>query len=300
MKIMKINYLKNKLYDIKIGDKNFNDCVNYSYITYFKNKFYPICLNCEKKVKLNRESEEYYIFQSESNSLRYSMCQILIEGLKKNYGINNNINLLNLGGVQLGSQDLCLKSVNKDIRWFTNEHPKTKLYYDNTYLKFEFKKMEIQVIFNDLGFEKSSISLNFFDIILFTEIIEHLPINVLGLSLKHICDAIKKNCFLIISSPNLVSFEHRMNFLFGTDCMYWGKIKKDIDSGVFGHIDFWHYKTLEKLINDYSFKTIAIYGYNNHSYPKEIRTKILLSVSNIISYINGNFSNTILYVFQKK
>ena len=94
--------------------------------------------------------------------------------------------------------------------------------------------------------------------------------------------------------------DDRMTFLFGRDSMYWGKTKQDIDNGFFGHIDYWHYKTLEKLFNGCSLNTIAIYGYNNHFYSKDSRTRILSMISDILLYFNRNFSNTIFYVFQKK
>ena len=211
----------------------------------------------------------------------------------------DNNKLLNIGGLWIGQQDLCLRTVNKDIKWYVNEHPDLKCYYNNTYLKSEFKKLDINIIFNDLGSKKTNIPLNYFNIILFTEIIEHLPINTLAKAIEHICSAIKRNGFLIISTPNLVSCEYRLLFLLGRDDMYWGKTKQGIDNGFFGHINYWHYKTLEKLINDYSFNTVAIYGFNKHVHSKEISDRTLSMISDILSCINSNFSNTIFYVFQK-
>jgi hypothetical protein len=299
---MQTTFLRHYLYDIKIVDKNFNDCLNFNNINYYKNKFFPICLECERRVKIGNECEEYNVLTSESNSLRFSIYQILIEGIKIYCKLNNNIKLLNLGGLQLGHQDLCLKSVNKDIEWYANEHPNVRRYYNNAYLKTKLKKLNIKVFFSDLGSKKSIIPFNCFDIILFTEIIEHLPINSLGTSIEHICNFIKRKGFLVISTPNLVSFEHRLLFLIGMDKMYWGNRKQDINNGFFGHVNYWHYKSLEKLFNDYHFSTIAIYGsniYNTHDYSKKNWTKILSIISNNLSYLNGNFSNIIFYVFQK-
>jgi len=297
--VMQTMFLRHCLHDIKIVDKRFNECLNSNNIKYYENNFFPICLKCKRSVKVKKECEEYNIFTSQYNSSRLSVCQILIDGLKKYHTLDDKINLLNLGGLQLGDQDLCLRTVNEGMEWYTNEHPNVRYYYNNVYLKSKLKEMHINVIFNDLESGKNRIPSNYFDIILFTEIIEHLPISTLGKAIKHICNAIKRNGFLIVSTPNLVSFEHRIVFLFGRDSMYWGKTKQNIDNGFFGHIDYWHYKTLEKLINGYSFNTIAIYGYNNHFYSKEIRTRILSMISDVLSYINSNFSNTIFYVFQK-
>lgn len=111
--------------------------------------------------------------------------------------------------------------------------------------------------------KKTKFPNNYFDIIILTDVIEHIPDRYsLFKELKRI---LKKKGRLIIETPNVVKLRNRLDFLFGK-YPYTSGYKFVVKQGtpiVFdgGHIQWFTFKTLKELAAQFNFKIIKQFGF---------------------------------------
>ena len=93
-----------------------------------------------------------------------------------------------------------------------------------------------------------------FDVVVCTELIEHVfdTDNLL----TNINSVLKKNGFLVISTPNVASFGRRLMLLFGINPILEFTTRKE-DAG---HIRYFTFADLEKLLSEHGFKTEERYS----------------------------------------
>jgi len=122
-------------------------------------------------------------------------------------------------------------------------------------------KLSIQDITKKTRFPNS-----YFDIIILTDVIEHIPDKYsLFIELRRI---LKKGGIIFIGTPNVVKLKNRLKFLFGeypytSECQIIFKNKTPIlfDGG---HIQWFTFKILKELANQFHFKIIKQFGYGRY------------------------------------
>ncbi|MFC1622625.1 methyltransferase domain-containing protein [Patescibacteria group bacterium] len=127
----------------------------------------------------------------------------------------------------------------------------------------------------------------FFDIIISSEIIEHIYDT--DFFLQEIFRILKPDGKLLITTPNVASFGRRIMLFLGLNPL----IETSVDQGNSGHIRYFTFKSLKRLLNKNGFKIIKkhsdVINFNNfgtlktHSLPKYL----------------FNFGQSIIYLTQK-
>lgn len=145
----------------------------------------------------------------------------------------------------------------------------------------------------DVEQEPLSFINNSFDVILFTEILEHLRINPIN-ALREAYRVLKPGGRLILSTPNITPL-HRIDFLFGKDfnanpVREFEKIEK---IGHMGHFRLYSLREIELFLKYVGFKKIV------HSFrgplPKGLRNRIIM-----FFYIRKELFRNILFVIATK
>ncbi len=140
-------------------------------------------------------------------------------------------------------------------------------------------KLSIQDITKKTKFKK-----DFFDIIILTDVIEHIPDKyALFFELKRI---LKKGGIIFIGTPNVVKLRNRIAFLFGK-YPYTSEDRIVIKNNypiLFdgGHIQWFTFKTLRELANQFDFKIIKQFGYGRYGKLHNIYPELLSGTIGII------------------
>jgi len=116
-------------------------------------------------------------------------------------------------------------------------------------LKEAKKRYKIKTILGDIT-EGLPISRESFDIVIFSEVIEHLFFP--DKALKEIYRILRKDGFLIITTPNISTLQTRLQFLIS------GNLPELDPKG--NHIRFFTKKTLENMLKENGFVVIKKYG----------------------------------------
>jgi len=144
---------------------------------------------------------------------------------------------------------------------------------------------------------------NFFDVVLLIDVIEHLFDT--DKAIAEIRKVLRKDGFLVISTPNLSSFANRLLLLFGYQPLgtevsthkHYGRPKKyNLREGVAGHIRVFSYKALLDFLKDNGFEAIRAFTVINN-WPKEYN--ILHNVEKFLTTINKSFGSRVLIIGKK-
>ena len=258
------------------------------------NTVYPICREVESQI-VGQKDQQLCDYWGNKNALRATLTiEFIINQYKQ---IDKKLTILNLSGLSCGHQDFSisyyLKLNNVKVDIFTLEHPETPYRTDDNFQN-RIKNSNINVIYADLR----QLDLDIFeelwgkiDIILFTEIAEHLEHSVLLNCIKTIKKLLSPQGKLLITTPNLDCLKYRINHLLGQQVDYWGDGMSNLDSGLFGHIVYYNIPRLRRLLADNglsisSCKTFN-YPFNNllDSSQNKIKTNLNRLVSNALIYI---------------
>ena len=218
----------------------------------------------------------------------------LIDTLKliqKNNILKNGSRVLEIG-CGYGQWLFCLNDIyDKKLQLYSTEHPNRDVLKNKEFLK-QIKDENItlkasDLLLEDLPFEDESM-----DLILFTEVIEHLsPVDVPRI-LKKISRKLNNEGSLVISSPNRFSLLNRLLYLAGKSptepCL-----TLDHTKGGFGHIKLYgqteldiHLKSADLQIADFAFSNCHIYFFlNSGSKLKKIRNYCVSYAEHVLNII---------------
>ncbi|MEM2131444.1 MAG: class I SAM-dependent methyltransferase [Candidatus Woesearchaeota archaeon] len=141
--------------------------------------------------------------------------------------------------------------------------------------------LDIEIKFIDINKDNFPFQNNFFDVVVCTEVFEHLE--DYHNSLKEISRIIKKNGLLIVSMPNVSSLLQRINFLFKAEFR-----KFEMPPEKYGHINPIPLYILKNRIETFGFKIIKI------SYIRNIIPILRIKTFSSILFSDG------LIVYAKK
>ncbi|KKQ75953.1 MAG: Methyltransferase type 11 [Candidatus Woesebacteria bacterium GW2011_GWB1_38_5b] len=177
---------------------------------------------------------------------RYSQVIDMLPKISK-----NNIGLE--AGLHSSILAFSLKKILSLEKLYALEHPTTYRLYTKKHLN---KLRENNIILKpvDLYQPKYPWPDNFFDFILFSEVMEHLIPAYLPHIFAEFNRIIKKNGYLIVTTPNIASLLKRLNLMSGKN-----PIEFDLrfhDKGTFGHIREYTMPELISILQNANFKIL--------------------------------------------
>lgn len=261
---------------------------------------YGDCLEVEKKVVQGKHNNsEYWSF---SNSIRDAYTIEEIENYIKQFR-TNEFNVLNASGIAAGQVDFPIlnylrKNYDLQINWEVIDSPNNP-YLSNEFFKYKIEKLNINLKLLDFSLKKE-IDKEFnkkFDLILFTEIVEHLDYSVLLDILSQLARLLSDNGIIILTTPNLLSLGFRIKMLLGsTNGMFWGDGYENKQKGLFGHITYYSIDRLKRILSDANFEVIKSFTFD-YGYRNSILSKIKGYIKRpVINLIDNTMYNHIFIV----
>lgn len=200
----------------------------------------------------------------------------------------DRIRILNASGVAYGSQDIPIKSYidrhhsSLSVEWYAIESPQSEYLNDENLINM-CEKSDVRIVPADLK-EVTWEDFDSFDIVLFTEIAEHLDYSTFLSTLISIKEVLVPGGILIFTTPNKLRAKNRIKILFGNDDIYWGDSVENMESGLFGHITYYGPNRLERLLTDVGLEVETISGFNALSAEVNDINGLLQRALQIISF----------------
>ena len=257
------------------------------------------------EVHVGKISEKKAKYWAKSNASRHAyIFKYIIDYISKNK--MTNLKIINSSGIS--HQDICMCHFLKKIlkikyTYIVYESPTSSI-INNEYLQKLI--IEFNIKLNLVNFDKST---NVFkdqsagNIVLFSEIVEHLDHSTFLNCLINIKEIILPGGVLILTTPNLVSFINRIRILFGNgDGPYWGDGLDNYKKGLYGHITLYDIKRLTRILEDCGYSI----NYKNSFTSKIIICKkylfkfLIYKVADLLSFLGmKNLGETIFMAANK-
>jgi hypothetical protein len=263
-----------------------------------------ICFDVEKRITGHSVVDSN--IWAKANSVRHAHTIIeIVNYAKKNN--NNRLKILNASGLSCGHQDFSIATFLREqtdinFEWIAFESPYSE-YLNNSVFKNYISELKLKLILSD--FKESSEPYhednNIYDVILFTEIAEHLDHSVLLRSLLAIKKKIKDYGILIITTPHLVSLVIRIRILFGDgDRPYYGDGKRNYEKGLYGHIVNYDLKRMQRLLQDIGFKLKKAQTFTYGNGPIENKYRLIMTkLIKVLSLLGKKLGTTLFIVAEK-
>ena len=216
---------------------------------------YQICYDVEQKIA-GQQDRELLQWWAEKNAFRHSLVLRSILRCHAAGDSNEAFRVLNLSGMGIGHQDFSICQFLRDrlpLHYYAVEHPNTPFRHVDFFAS-KVKELQVQIIFRDLkqlsGAEIRAQIGGDPDVILFTEIAEHLEHGTFLRSLQLIAELLPAHGMLLLSTPNADGLAHRLAHLLGRDRSHWGDGTENMEKGLFGHIVYYNIPRLGRLLRD--------------------------------------------------
>jgi len=211
------------------------------------------------------------------------------------------LRILNAGGIGNGSQDFCLVDALKN-RGITNDWTVMDLannpLLNNDFFAGKLKELSITLSHVDytqeLDLVRNDVPAGSWDVVLFTEIAEHLDYSAFLKALKFCKDSLAPGGILIITTPNLLYLRNRIMFFCGVadgPSLFFKDRIEDIDT-YFGHIIYYDPKRLSRILNSLGLSVLTVktfcYGHGPLSRLKRWIASLINAVSSVFSYGGQN------------
>ena len=219
----------------------------------------------------------------------------------------DRIRILNASGISCGHQDFSIATylTGNGIKysWKVFESPGSR-FLGNRRFKRYLKDLNIDLETSDFSSTDPSKLYgetgNEYDVVLFTEIAEHLDHTTFLNSLTAMNRKLKDKGRLILTTPNLVSLPNRMRILFGNgELTYMGDGTRNLEKGVYGHIVYYDQMRLRKLLRDTGFEIERAYTFNYGEGRVDGGRRVALALNDLITYFFKNTRSTIFIVARK-
>lgn len=215
----------------------------------------------ERQIIVEESKKERYFFESligkdralvEKEDIYWphvKRIQTLVRLLKEE-GLGRDPQMADCRGLEVGcGQGALVQSFSRIFRavsWCALEHP------DRQYLRLDsfresFRQSGIRLETCDLLSEPVPFADEYFDVVVFSEIIEHLPVLSIRTILKELRRILKPGGLLAISTPNQASLSNRLRFLKGHS-LFSLPVEVSYARGTFGHIRLYTLKELREIL----------------------------------------------------
>ncbi len=169
----------------------------------------------------------------------FHMIYSNIEEIKENPLPNRGLEI----GTGYGALILSLARLFPEFEWNGIEHPERRYINDKKYLEL-FHQFDCHLKICDLTQQQLPFGDDYFNLILFSEVLEHLPIEKVLFVIKEMQRVLCRGGWIIVSSPNLVSLLNRIAILRGKG-IFAPPVPLEYAGGTFGHI---HLYTAEEFV----------------------------------------------------
>lgn len=245
--------------------------------------------------------EKDAIVWAKANSVRHAHTFLHIIRHAKERG--RRIDVLNASGLSAGHQDFSILPVLRDmgieVNWHAIESPESP-YLGNMHHIESIERLGIRLKLTDLSIPGALSQEGPFDVVLFTEIAEHLDHSVLLRALSGIRDALKYDGILILTTPNLLSLGNRLKFLAGRgEGAWWGEGSMNMEKGLYGHIAIYGPARIKRLLQDSGFAVDRCYTFSPGCGPAPFIRKAMSNLSGLLGSLIGNSGTTLLAVASK-
>lgn len=184
--------------------------------------------------------------------------------------------VLNLSGMNEGKPDLVLYDLVKagrphlDIKWVIVDHPASLTFTDRHIARWAAER-DFECLAHDHR-NGSPTAESAADIVLCTEILEHLDYSVGIALLRHCQKALRPGGTLIVTTPNAVYLGYRVLFALGKwDFLHHMDEPECVDRGLTGHTIYYDGQRLSRLLRNLGFVNIAVTTFNAGHGPGEFR-----------------------------
>ena len=241
------------------------------------------CLEIEEKVvgwKDRQISEEWAIANSlrHAHTIRSILRHVEQRGLK-------SVRILNASGLACGHQDVSIVGYLRDkvsVHWTVFESP-TSPYLSNDTLKKKITELNIQLNLCDFATAEELYGHEDYDIVLFTEVAEHLEHGALLRALKSIEARLAVGGMLILTTPNLASIGSRWSLLKGNgDLGYWGDGQANCEKRLWGHIVYYDLRRLARILSDAGLSISGSFTFWYKPDCKNVKTTLMYLFSFVV------------------
>jgi 2-polyprenyl-3-methyl-5-hydroxy-6-metoxy-1,4-benzoquinol methylase len=248
-------------------------------------RLFPICYNVEKKIVGYPDDASCQIW-AKANALRHAHTVEAIDAYAQKTG-KKSLSILNASGLACGHQDFSIAhelSQRYKVKWTVFESPKSPyLVEKNKTLEKYLKDLKIELVLSNFKNAKSLYGTGKYDVILFTEIAEHLDHTTFLESLAAMRRRLTDDGILILTTPNVANLINRIKLLFGNgDFTYWGEGQENLEAGLWGHIVYYDLNRLKRLLLDAGLQTQSAYTFWYNKGKVSILGYILYGLSFIV------------------
>ncbi len=258
-------------------------------------ELYDICYRVEREIvgqgtKMSR-------FWAKANSLRHAhtVKAILDYAVAREL---TELKILNASGLSSGHQDFSICNYLRkryNVDWIAFESPHGP-YLASPIFNEMVNELFINCELSDLTDAKQLFGYGFYDVILFTEIAEHLDHPTLLRSLLGVRERLKEDGIIIVTTPNLAYLTNRIKLLLGNgDLHYWGDGTENLSQGLWGHIVYYDLNRLRRLLSDTGLSVVKSYSFNYGN----LEPTLFIFLSSLISLVVKNAKQTLFLVAAK-
>ena len=229
-------------------------------------ELYEICYLVENQI-VGQEDLTMCDWWAKKQAFRHALTiSSILKHVKS--GKQQAVRIFNMSGLSSGNQDfsICyyLGMLGIPFEYNVLEHPNSP-YLKNQVFQRKVDELKVNIIYGDLNDLRSTEikgKVGDPDIILFTEIAEHLEHSIMLHSLRVIHELLADDGYLILTTPNLDSFQNRIKHLLGREIDYWGDGVANQEQGLFGHIVYYNLPRLRRLLHDVGLTPINLFTVN--------------------------------------
>jgi len=249
---------------------------------------YSVCYDVEIGIVGNKKEDA--IAWARTNSLRHAHTIAAILYYIETNGLSR-VRILNASGLASGHQDLSIagflrKNIDISLEWVAIESPASP-YHGGLIFQEHMRREGIEIKLMDFtkDFDRWDFQESKYDVIIFTEIAEHLDHTTLLHALSFIRGIMANNGILILTTPNLVHLANRVRFLFGIGSSgYFGDGITNLEAGLYGHVAQYDIGMIGRLLKDVGFKidwwSTPTFGYGPTEFT--VATKLVSALSCLI------------------
>ena len=235
------------------------------------------------------------------NSLRHAHTLSHIVMHAKGKG--REIDVLNASGLSAGHQDFsilpALRDMGIEVNWHAIESSQSPYLKDMRHIE-SIERLGIRLKLTDLAIPGALGHCGPFDVVLFTEIAEHLDHSVFLRALSGISDALEPDGILILTTPNLLSLGNRLRFLAGKgEGAWWGDGRMNMEKGLYGHISLYGPARIKKLLLDSGFAVDRCYTFSPGCGPAHFMRKAASRLCGLLATLVENGGATLVAVASK-
>lgn len=206
----------------------------------------------------------------------YQVLRVIQDHIAKT-GLRH-LNVVNMSGMNEGKPDpvlfdlLCRSFDRERVSWHVVDHPQS-LTFTDPHIRRWVEERGIVCIPRDHRQEHAAPAAPPADVVLCTEIIEHLDYSDTLKLLQTCRDALKPGGVLVVTTPNAMFLGYRVLFALGRwDFLHFHDEPSHVAHGLVGHTMYYDSLRLSRLLSALKFKNVQASTFNAGHGPGEYRS----------------------------